>query len=296
MQASNEIRALLQLLDDPEPEVYQVVAEKLLHYGQVVVPFLEGYWENIPDGFARNRAEELIGRVNFLALHRELAVWAAQKKPNLIRGAALVAKFQYPGLDVDRVLLQFDKIKKDVWLELNAYMTALEQVNVINTMIFKYYKYHGHDLSERNLGHFFVNDLLATKHGNAYSIGVIYLALCEALDVPLFAVDIPRQFIFAYIDLVHNYLYPHDEGEQKIRFFLDPATGVLYTQNDVDVYLDKIHAVDRSTFFHPLPTKRIIFKMMEELALCFRYKKEDSRADELVELMQILLPNVDEPQ
>jgi Transglutaminase-like superfamily len=289
MQANSEIRALLQLLDDPETEVYQVVSEKLLHYGQAAVPHLEYYWESVPDGFARRRAEELIGRVNFLALKQEFAEWLGKKSPDLLRGAALVAKVQYPGLDVGALLVQFDKIKKDVWLELNAYMTALEQVNVLNTMIFKYYKFQGHDVASRVPGHFFLNDLLAGKHGNAYSIGILYLALCEALDIPLFAVDIPRQFIFAYIDMVHNYLYPHDEGEHRVRFFLDPATGMLYTQKDVDAYLDKLNVSDRQTLFLPMTSKRIIYKMMEELALCYSYKKEGAKADELHELMQMLV-------
>ena len=130
--------------------------------------------------------------------------------------------------------------------------------------------------------------MLESKQGNSYSIGVLYLALCEILDVPIFAVDIPRQFIFAFIDTIHNFLAPDDHGIQHIQFYIDPISGMIYSQNDVDAYLKKINAKGEYSGFAPMLTRRIIYKMLEELALCYRYRREDSKADEIQQLMKLL--------
>jgi hypothetical protein len=41
-------------------------------------------------------------------------------------GALLVAKFQYPDLHTVPVIQEIEKIKRNVWLELNSFLTPLE--------------------------------------------------------------------------------------------------------------------------------------------------------------------------
>ena len=137
--------------------------------------------------------------------------------------------------------------------------------------------------------HFFINELLDTRQGNPYSLGILYLALSEMLDIPVFAVEIPRQFLFAYIDTLHDFYSHKPEGVQHIQFYLDPISGMVYVQRDIDVYLKKINALDRQRKIMPLKSKRIIYKMMEELCLCYRYRREDAKADEIEQLMKMLV-------
>jgi hypothetical protein len=59
----------------------------------------------------------------------------------------------------------------------------------------------------------------------------------------------------------------------------------------VDAYLRKINARDRDSYFTPLLSKRIIYKMLEELNLCYKYKREEEKADEIQQLMNILVDN-----
>lgn len=293
MKQSKEILALLRLIDDPDGEVYDMVAEKLLNYGRDIIPKLEQLWEITADESVQERIELLIHRVHFQDLQKEFYEWSHSKQPELLRGAILVAKYQFPSLNVPSILAQFDQIRRNIWLELNNYLTPLEQVNVFNSILYNYYKLQGHELTERDPKYFFINQVLESKHGNAYSIGVLYLALCELLDIPIFAVELPRQFVFAYIDTLHNFFRPTDEGVQQIQFYVDPLNGMVYTQKDVDAYLRKINANDREQYFVPLLQKRIIFKMLEELSLCYRYRREEQKADEIQELMRILIAEQD---
>lgn len=286
-----EITALLRLVDDPDDEVYDTVADRLLGYGKEIIPRLEHLWESTADEQVQERMELLIHRVHFNDLQQEFIDWSRSKHPDILRGAILIAKYRFPDLDLPAILTRFDQIRRNVWLEINNYMTPLEQVNVLNSILYNYYKLQGHELTEREPKHFFINQLLDSRQGNAYSIGVLYLAVCEALDIPIFAVEVPRQFIFAYIDTLHSFFSKDPDGVQQIQFYVDPTSGMAYTQKDLDVYLRKINAMDRESYFKPLTTRRVICKMLEELSLCYRYQRDETRADEVQQLIQLIAIN-----
>jgi regulator of sirC expression with transglutaminase-like and TPR domain len=289
MQQNKEISALLKLIDDPDDEVYDTVADKLLHYGKDIIPRLEQLWEVTADESIQERIEQLIHRVHFQDLQQEFYDWSNSKNPELLRGAILVAKYQFPEINIPVILTQFDQIRRNIWLELNNYLTPLEQVNVFNSILYNYYKLQGHELTEREPKYFFINQVLESKQGNSYSLGVLFLALCELLDIPIFAVDLPRQFVFAYIDTLHHFYSVDEEVVQQIQFYIDPLNGMIYTQKDVDAYLRKINAANKEEYFVPLVSKRVIFKMLEELSLCYRYKREEEKAEEIQQLMRILI-------
>lgn len=288
MQRNKEITALLKLIDDPDDEVYDTVSEKLLNYGKDIIPQLEQLWEVTSDSATQERIETLIHRVHFMDLEKEFYEWANADQPELLKGMILIARYQYPDLNVPSILTQFDQIRRNIWLELNNYLTPLEQVNVLNSILYNYYKLQGHELTEREPKHFFINQVLESKQGNSYSIGVLYLALCELLDIPIFAIELPRQFVFAYIDTLQHFYAVDDAPVQQIQFFVDPLNGMVYTQKDVDTYLKKINANDREAYFKPLNTRKVIYKMLEELVLCYRYKRDDEKADEIQHLMQLI--------
>ncbi len=288
-EQDKEIKALLQLVDDPDGEVYDTIAARLLHYGRQIIPRLEQVWETTLDETVQERVEQLIHRVHFNDLQREVLDWNKTADPDLFFGAILIAKYRFPDLNVQSLYTQFEQIRRNVWLELNNYMTPLEQVNVINSIIYNYYKLSGHELTERNAAHFFINQTLESKQGNAYAIGIIYLAICDVLDIPIFAVGVPRQFIFAYIDTVHSFM-GEDSGISELQFYIDPMNGMMYTQKDVSLYLKKINATDYDKYMLPLTTRSIIYKMLEELSLCYSYKNEDQNAAEIKQLMMLIRP------
>lgn len=295
---NNEVRALFMLIDDPDDEVYDTVVSKLLNYGTEIIQPLEHLWEVTADEGVQARIEQLIHRVQFHDLQQDFYEWSQQEHPDLLKGAVLVARYHYPQLDESAILNQFDKIRKNVWLELNNYMVPVEQVNVINSILYNFYKLQGHELTERNPDHFFINKVFEGRQGNSYTLGLIYLAVCELLDIPIFAVDVPRQFIFAYI-YMHPDLYAGKvEGvfpHHKVQFYVDPLAGTVYSQSDVDAYLKKINAPDRELYMNPILNKRIIYKMLEELCLCFRYRKEEDKAQDIQSLMELLFDGNDTP-
>jgi regulator of sirC expression with transglutaminase-like and TPR domain len=281
MDNQKEILALLHLVDDPDIEVFDTVSSRLLEYGKMIVPNLEKLWETTESEDVQFRIENLIHRALFTDLQNELAVWCKEDNPSLFQGALLIAKYQYPSLDVALFVRQFEQIRRNIWLELNHYLTPLEQVNVVNSILYSYYKLTGHELTDRNPNYFYINYTMESKQGNAFTIGVLYLSLCEVLDIPVYAINLPRQFIFAYYDSFY-------QNQDNAHFFIDPVNGMIYSQNDVDFYLKKINKVHAENYFKPLSNKEVLGVMLEELAQAFDYRNELTKYDEIITLLSII--------
>ncbi len=284
------MRALLQLIDDPDAEVFETVADRILDFGKSIIPDLELLWEHTQDQGVQERIETLIHRVHFQDLEHDFYDWTTERNPGLLRGALLLCRLHYPELQLSPLLTQIDAMRRNIWLELNNYLTPLEKVNVFNSILYNYYKLQGHELSARDPQHFFLNKALESRQGNGYTIGILYLTLCEMLDIPVFAVDIPRQLVFAYIDTINPFLDPQHDSVPKLSFFVDPMNGAVYSRREVEAYLHKLNVKADAARYAPIDARRIIYKMMEELALCYRYGREEDKAREVEHLMRIIVP------
>lgn len=297
MLPKKEIQALFHLIDDPDNEVYDTVANQILIYGKEIIPSLEHLWETTEDEAVQERIAQLIHRVHFQDLQNELKHWSATENPELLRGAILVAKYQYPDMNIPFLLTQFDQIRRNLWLELNNYLTPIEKVNTFNGIIYNYYKLQGHELSEHKPDHFFINKALESKQGNVFTFGVLYIALAELLDIPIFATAIPRQFLLAYVDTLQHFYTLDNSAMRQNSFYIDPINGMIYTQNDVEFYLNKIKVDPKAEqYFKAQTTVQVLYRMLEELSLCYGYNNDEERAAEIQQLMNILRADEDAGQ
>ena len=74
--------------------------------------------------------EIMIYKLRLQDLKEALIEWKSKPDPSLFEGALLVTKFQFPELAIDSLRHQMEKIRRNIWLELNNYLTPLEQANV----------------------------------------------------------------------------------------------------------------------------------------------------------------------
>lgn len=290
--SKKEISALLSLVDDPDYEVFETVAGRLLGYGKEIIPQLEMLWEITSDESVQLRIENLIHRALFQDLQLDFSKWAKNKKGSLLEGALWVARYRYPDLDLNSVTSEIEQIQKNIWLELNHYLSPLEQVNVINSILYSYYKIQGEENVNKNFDLFCLNHLLESKQGNSFTIGILYLIICEALDIPVFAIDLPRQFVLGYFDSLYHFLTPNTNPVQTIQFYIDPVNGMIYTQNDVKLYLQKINALASDNYTNPLNVKQVIYKLLAELSSTYSIHQEEDKAEEIRHLQRILEPNI----
>lgn len=287
MQENKEILALLNLIDDPDDDVYSTVSEKILSFGKDIIPNLESLWENIENEDTQERIELLIHRVHYRDLTAELTAWAANPA-DLLEGALIVARYNYPDLDANVCRQEIEKMRRNIWLELNNYLTPIESVNVMNSIVFNYYKHQPLDLDYENADHFLINKTLESKKGNAISNGILYIVLCQLLDIPVKALNIPRQFLLGYFDEQFELMNPVKHSSEKIKFYIDPLTGQMYSHKDIENYFKRMSVPPVTSYFRPLNNKKVIAFLLQELSKCFDNERNKYKMHELIALAQIL--------
>ncbi|MEO6904894.1 MAG: transglutaminase family protein [Ginsengibacter sp.] len=287
MLENKEISALFHLIDDPDDEVFSSVTDRIISHGRAIIPNLENLWENSPDENVQGRIEIIIHKLHFRDLVEEFRDW---KNGNceLLHGALLVSKYCYPEMIATSTLQEIEKIRRNIWLELNSYLTPLEQVNVISGILYSYYKLKGNEVSYDLHDDFLITKLIENKRGNSITNGILYLILCELLDIPARAIKIPKQFILAYFDLDYKFPNPSKEKSEKINFFIDPLNGQVYSQKDVDSYFKRISVPSVPSYYKPMDGKKIIQHLLEEFSKCFTDSANIYKKNDLVFLAQLL--------
>ena len=287
MEENKEISALFHLIDDPDEEVFTTISERIVALGKAIIPNLEHLWENTPNEEVQERIESLIHKLQFSDLVDDFTTWKNGSK-ELLQGALLVARYQYPEMASNTVLQEIEKIRRNIWLELNSYLTPLEQVNVVSGILYNYYKLKGAEVSYDAPEDFFINKVLESKRGNGIANGILYLALSELLDLPVKAINIPRQFIVAYFDIDYNFPNPTGQIGTKVNFYIDPLNGQIYTHKDVENYFKRISVPPTPSYFKQLNNKRIIQYLLEELAKCYNNDKNKYKEKDLLFLASLL--------
>jgi len=137
--SSKEISALITLLDDPNSEVFNTVMTNLLKKGSEAIPQLEKAWESSLDERLQRRIETIIQKIQFTETSVRLKEWSEKGSHDLIAGASIIAAYQYPDYDASKTEAFIEKLRKEIWLELNDGLTALKK-SASSIILFLRYK------------------------------------------------------------------------------------------------------------------------------------------------------------
>src|SRR6516225_866977 len=288
MQENKEIKALFHLIDDPDEEVFSSITDRIVSYGRGIIPNLENLWENTISEDIQERIEILIHKLHYQDLTEDFQRWKSSSYRDLLTASLLVAKFQYPDLATTSVLQEVEKLRRNIWLELNSYLTPLEQINVLTSIIYSYYNLKGTEVGYQHPEEFLINKVIETKRGNTIANGILYLMLGELLDIPVRAINIPRQFVLAYIKPTYDENPERLSPQQRIEFFIDPMSGQVFSHKDVDSYFKRVSVPPVASYFKPLSHNRIIQTALEEFSKCFEDERNAYKQKELLELARLL--------
>jgi hypothetical protein len=288
VNASKEISALFSLIDDPDEELFSCVSDKIVTLGAQIIPQLEDLWENTISQEVQERIEMLIHRLHFQDLITDFTDWKNSGHASLLLGALLVAKFQYPTIQTAAVLYEVEKIRKNIWLELNSFLTPLEQAHVISSILYNYYNLKGSAVAYTHPDIFCIHKTLLTKRGNAYVLGILYLILTEAIELPVRAINIPNQFTLAFFKSDKYAGIDVRNLQKHIHFFIDATSGLAFSHNDVLRYFGRINEIPLPEHFQPLSSKQVVKILLGELSKCFKNPKEAYKAQELKTLIELL--------
>jgi regulator of sirC expression with transglutaminase-like and TPR domain len=286
-----EIQALLQLLDDPNHEVNQTVTTRILEQGPMILPDLEAAWEGSMDPMHQDRIINLIQEIQTQYNHHQLQKWVETGQNDLLKGVFIISRYQYPDLEMKELEISLDRIIKDVWLELNNNLTALEKVRILNHII---YDVHGFTKNTKNFyspQNSFINQVLETGKGNPISLAVVYIVIAQRLNLPIFGVNLPKNFILAYRDqLVAGMAF--DQVAEDILFYINPYNrGAVLGRREIEYFLKQQKIEPQESHFQPCSNLEIILRILHNLINAYHKSGYREKANLYEGILKMILPS-----
>lgn len=290
MKGQKEIQALIRLIEDPDEGIYNHVRDRLLSYGSDAIPFLEISWEHEEYGLIfQARIENLIHEIQFDEVKNQLKDWVDSPEKDLLRGAIIVAKYQYPGMDENLVTEIIQQLRRDIWLELNDSMTAFERVKIFNQVFFGHYHFHGDAKNFHSPTNSFINTVIESRKGNPLSLCVIYSIVAQSLDMPVYGVNLPNHFILAYMDENGSVQFLNEKNEFGVLFYINPfSRGTIFNEKEINEFLDSLNLPHSRNYYEPCSNSDILRRMLTNLISSFQQAGSAQKVDELTILRDLI--------
>jgi regulator of sirC expression with transglutaminase-like and TPR domain len=290
MMEENSIKALIRLIDDPDESVFEHVRDKLLSYGANAIPYLENSWEDQDYGLIyQTRIEQIIHEIQFEEIKAQLKIWMNSPDKDLMRGAIIIAKYQYPGLNEEEINSDIQRIRRDIWLEFNNKQTAFEQVKIFNKVFFGAHNFHGDSKHFHSPMNSFINTVMESRKGNPLSLSLIYSVVAQSLDLPIYGVNLPNHFILAYLDENGASLFLPEKNEYGVLFYINPfSKGSILDANSIKEFLDGLKLSYKREYFEPCSNSAILRRMLTNLIASFQQVGNLEKVNELTDLRDLL--------
>lgn len=268
MQES-ELKALVSLLDDEDKQVSSHVEEKILSIGKEAIPFLEHEWESNLNPAVQARIEELIHVLQYELLKERLKNWYAGEEHDLLTGMWILATYQYPEIELEKLRQDLEQIYYETWLEFRPDLYPYDQVKVINSVLFNKLKFGANTKNFHSPGNSMINVVLESHKGNPITLCVIYMLVAQKLKLPVSGVNLPNLFILTYKDDNHQ-------------FYINAFNrGLIFSKQDIENYINELHLVPQTSFYEPCNSIDIVRRALRNLVMSFEKMGEHAKAEEV---------------
>jgi len=280
---NTEFKAILKLIEDPDPEIYSHIEEKVVNFGASAVPFLENAYKKSSDRLSNNRISTLLNKINYNKTALSLKSWKNNTNQNLMDAAIILTSFHYPNYDEKIIRKSIEKIKRDVWLELNEEFTALEKIHILNHVFFSIYNFKGNKTNLSHPQNSLIKDLLENKQGNSVILSILYLEIAQSLDLPVYGVNLPENFILSYLN------FGQMNSDSKPLFYINPFNeGTVFTKEDIETFIKQLELEKDKKYFLPCDNQTIIRRLMTELISAYDLAGDSDKSEDMKKLYKII--------
>jgi regulator of sirC expression with transglutaminase-like and TPR domain len=279
---THELKALISLLDDPDWTVYEAVKTRLTDLGPQILPELKNSWESNINELFLERSSLIISEIQFNDTFYQFKHWVDTGGINLLEGAFLIAKYNFPDLDFDLIQQKIEKIKRDAWLQMNDNLTPLEQIRVLNHIIYNIHKFTRNNTDFYSPKNSYINQVLETKKGNPVSLAILYLTVGTKLDLPIYGVNLSKNFILAYVEELYGASNETQPTDKIVSFYINPYNnGAVLTKREIDYFLKQQRIPPMDYYYVPCDNLTIIQRLLVYLQFSYEKQEDFPKMDEL---------------
>jgi regulator of sirC expression with transglutaminase-like and TPR domain len=286
---SKAIEALVRLIEDPDEAIYVHVRDELMSCGSSVIPILESSWETEDYGLVfQSRIETLIHEIQLSEISKDLQKWISSPTKDLLTGALIISRYQYPNLVEDDIRRKIQAIRKDIWLELSDDQTAYEKVRIFNKIFYGKHGFSGNSKDYHSPLNSCINTVVQTKKGNPLSLCVLYSIVAQSLDMPVYGVNLPNHFILTYLDEDQMISFIDPENKYGNLFYINAfSKGGIFDADEIRAFLKGLDKPELREYFEPCSNSAIIKRMITNLINSFQQVGNLEKVNELMVLRDL---------
>ncbi|HNW76693.1 MAG TPA: transglutaminase-like domain-containing protein [Bacteroidales bacterium] len=257
-----QLKAMISLMDEPDEETYLKIRHKVYAFGKEALPFLEKAMEETFSELMHQRITGIMQSIRQESLYSDLREWVRLGSSDLLNGHLLVTRSQYPDLDETSIIQRIEQMRMSMWLELNDNLTPMDNVRVINHILFDVNLFEGNKIHLNAPQNQYLNTLLETRRGSPLSLGMLYLVLTSKLNLPIYGVNLPQHFILTCL----NGPATEHTTEDDVLFYINPFNkGAVFTRREIDLFLRQVNIQPENSFFLPCSNIDIIERLLNVL-------------------------------
>jgi regulator of sirC expression with transglutaminase-like and TPR domain len=203
------------------------------------------------------------------------------EKIDLIRAALMIARAEYPNLDIEAYANRIEELALRVTalapdLHPQRTLSALKQV------LFEEVKLRGNREDYYDPRNSFLNDVLDRGLGIPITLSIVYMEVARRVGLHLFGVGLPGHFLLKR--------YNEDGQEMLIDCF---NRGDVVSRQDCQSKLDEIYSGEmkmRPEFLHPIGRRQILMRMLNNLKTVYLSTRNFRKALAIADLILVIYP------
>ncbi|MCX8108703.1 MAG: transglutaminase-like domain-containing protein [Verrucomicrobiae bacterium] len=246
--------ALLTLLADDDPAVYETVRSHILALGFSAVQWLRPHTFS-PDPRLRRRVQEIVLHLERQeADNRFLAFCLGHGETlDLETGAWLLAQTQYPDINIEAYQALLDGYAADLRERLAGHTLPVPILSEINAYLFKELRFHANADHARDPESGYLNRVIDLRAGSPISLCVLYWLIGKRLGLPIVGIGLPGYFLCRY------------QGARESVFVDAFRQGRLLTRADCIRTLQQSPHGFQEGFLAPISPGRALLRMCSAL-------------------------------
>jgi len=189
-------------------------------------------------------------------VRREFAMLAAREPIPLARGALLIAKDEYPELDLERYLDELAALAREAEPAMRAAQSTVEKIQSLSDFLFTRKGFEGNRDQYGDPRNSFLNEVLERRLGIPISLSVLYIEVGRRLGLNLYGVSFPTHFLVKAVD---------DRGE----LIIDPFNeGTILDLDEIRARLQQIYRQPvevHPDMLKPVGGRQILARMLRNL-------------------------------
>jgi regulator of sirC expression with transglutaminase-like and TPR domain len=188
--------ALVNLLADEDPAIYEAIRKKIVSYGPQAAGWLQPHTLS-NDAALRRRAREIVMHFGRQTADNRFVAFCLKhgEELDLEEGAWLLAQTKYPEINVEAYQAMLDNYSRVLRERLEPGLEPKQVLTTVNSYLFKELGFVGNEKNYYDPENSYLNRVMDRRSGNPINLCLIYLLIARRLRLPITGIGLPGHFI-----------------------------------------------------------------------------------------------------